>query len=158
MAISCSNIDTLPEDCVSKILTYTSPLDACNFSMVSSTLHSAANSDSLWRSFLPSDYEDIISRTLNPLTLQSCSSYKHLFFSLCQQPLLLDRGHIVSRIHLQLISITTIHRFHACMNSQWVWQNHGQVYVVFAKSRWFIIISVLILTIDLWYCFLCNVM
>lgn len=100
MAISCSNIDTLPEDCVSKILTYTSPLDACNFSMVSSTLHSAANSDTLWRSFLPSDYEDIISRTLNPLTLQSSSSYKHLFFSLCQQPLLLDRGHIVSRIHL----------------------------------------------------------
>jgi len=101
MAISCSNIDTLPEDCVSKILTYTSPLDACNFSMVSSTLHSAAISDSLWRSFLPSDYEDIISRTLNPLTLQSCSSLKHLFFSLCQQPLLLDRGHIVSRIYLQ---------------------------------------------------------
>ncbi|AES61426.1 putative phloem protein [Medicago truncatula] len=94
MAISCSNIDTLPEDCVSKILTYTSPLDACNFSMVSSTLHSAANSDTLWRSFLPSDYEDIISRTLNPLTLQSSSSYRHLFFSLCQQPLLLDRGHI----------------------------------------------------------------
>ena len=102
MAISCSNIDTLPEDCVSKILTYTSPLDACNFSMVSSTLHSAANSDSLWRSFLPSDYDEIVSRTLNPLTLQS-SSYKHLFSSLCQHPLLLDRGHIVSRINPSLI-------------------------------------------------------
>ncbi|KAI5398597.1 hypothetical protein KIW84_064099 [Lathyrus oleraceus] len=90
---SCSNIDTLPEDCVSKILSYTSPKDACTFSMVSSTLQSPANSDTLWRTFLPSDYDHILSRTLNPLTLQP-SSYKHLFYSLSQQPLLLDKGNI----------------------------------------------------------------
>ncbi|CAJ2628760.1 unnamed protein product [Trifolium pratense] len=88
------NIDTLPYDCVSKILSYTSPIDACSFSMVSSTLYSAANSDSLWRTFLPSDYDDILSRTVNPSILQSSSSYKHLFYSLCQRPLLLDSGRI----------------------------------------------------------------
>ncbi|XP_058770440.1 F-box protein PP2-B15-like [Vicia villosa] len=88
-----SNIDTLPDDCVSKILSYTSPPDACSFSMVSSTLQSPANSDTLWRTFLPSDYDHILSRILNPLTLQS-SSYKHLFYSLSQQPLLLDKGNI----------------------------------------------------------------
>ncbi|CAK8572498.1 unnamed protein product [Lathyrus sativus] len=90
---TCSNIDTLPEDCVSKILSYTSPPDACNFSMVSSALQSPANSDTLWRTFLPSDYDHILSRILNPLTLES-SSYKHLFYSLSQQPLLLDKGNI----------------------------------------------------------------
>ncbi|KAJ1383462.1 Phloem protein 2-like [Sesbania bispinosa] len=83
-----SNIDSLPEECVSKILSYTSPLEACRFSMVSSTLSSAADSDMLWRTFLPSDYHDILSRTT--LTLNS-SSYKHLFYTLCH-PLLLDGG------------------------------------------------------------------
>ncbi|TKY52265.1 F-box protein PP2-B1 [Spatholobus suberectus] len=71
-------MDRLPEECVSKILSCTSPPDACRFSMVSSTLRSAADSDLLWRSFLPSDYCDIVSRALNPLILNS-SSYKHLF-------------------------------------------------------------------------------
>ncbi|WJX19578.1 hypothetical protein P8452_09247 [Trifolium repens] len=88
------NIDTLPNDCVSKILSYTSPIDVCRFSMVSSTLYSPANSNSIWKTFLPSDYDDILSRTINPFTLKSCSSYKDLFYSLCQHPLLLDRGRI----------------------------------------------------------------
>jgi hypothetical protein len=96
------NIDTMPNDCVSKILSYTSPIDVCRFSMVSSTLYSAANSDSIWKTFLPSDYDDILSRTINPFTLQSCSSYKNLFYSLCQHPLLIDRGRIVSIIIYEL--------------------------------------------------------
>ncbi|GAU29388.1 hypothetical protein TSUD_31950 [Trifolium subterraneum] len=61
--------------------------------MVSSTMYSPANSDSLWRTFLPSDFDHILSRTINPCTLQS-SSYKHLFGTLCQHPLLLDSGRI----------------------------------------------------------------
>lgn len=98
MATDRSNMDTLPEECVCKILSYTSPPDACRFSMVSSTLRSAADSDVLWRTFLPSDYHDIISRTLNPLTLLQSSSYKHLFCSLCR-PLLLDRGNMVCTMY-----------------------------------------------------------
>ncbi|KAG4983394.1 hypothetical protein AAZX31_10G141400 [Glycine max] len=86
-------MDTLPEDCVSKILSYTSPPDACRFSMVSSTLRSSADSDLLWRTFFPSDYSDIVSRALNPLSLNSSSSYKHLFYALCH-PLLLDGGNM----------------------------------------------------------------
>ncbi|XP_027367511.1 F-box protein PP2-B15-like [Abrus precatorius] len=85
-------METLPEDCVSKILSYTSPPDACRFSIVSSTMRSAADSDLLWRTFFPSDYRHIVSRALNPLTLNS-SSYKHLFHAL-SCPLLLDNGHI----------------------------------------------------------------
>ncbi|XP_047151353.1 F-box protein PP2-B15-like [Vigna umbellata] len=85
-------MDSLPDDCVSKILSYTSPHDACRFSMVSSTLRSAADSDLLWQSFCPSDYRRILSRVLHPHTLDS-SSYKHLFCSLCH-PLLLDGGNM----------------------------------------------------------------
>ncbi|KAL2325559.1 hypothetical protein Fmac_024617 [Flemingia macrophylla] len=86
------SMERLSEDCVSKILSYTSPLDACRFSMVSSSLRSAADSDLLWLSFFPSDHTHILSRALNPLTLVN-SSYKHLFRSLCH-PLLLDSGNI----------------------------------------------------------------
>ncbi|CAJ1976103.1 unnamed protein product [Sphenostylis stenocarpa] len=85
-------MDSLPEDCVSKILSHTSPPDACRFSMVSCVMRSAADSDLLWRTFFPSDYPHILSRALSPHTLDS-SSYKHLFFSLCH-PLLIDDGNM----------------------------------------------------------------
>ncbi|KAK7392046.1 hypothetical protein VNO78_20472 [Psophocarpus tetragonolobus] len=85
-------MDRLPEDCVSKIVSYTSPADACRFSMVSSTMRSATDSDLVWRSFFPSDYRHILSRALNPPILDS-PSYKHLFYALCH-PLLLDAGNI----------------------------------------------------------------
>ncbi|XP_029125750.1 F-box protein PP2-B15 isoform X2 [Cajanus cajan] len=87
-----TKIEALAEDCVSKILSYTSPADACRFSMLSSSLRSAADSDLLWRSFLPSDHTHILSRALSPLTLNS-SSFKHLFHAL-SHPLLLDAGNI----------------------------------------------------------------
>ncbi|KAE9598152.1 hypothetical protein Lal_00003917 [Lupinus albus] len=87
---TCSNIESLPEDCVSAILSYASPQEACIFSLVTTTLHLVADSDLVWKSFLPSDYEDILSRVVNPLTLKF-SSYKNLFYALCN-PLLLDGG------------------------------------------------------------------
>ncbi|KAG5073118.1 hypothetical protein AAZX31_03G213900 [Glycine max] len=91
MASSCSfNIESLPHDCVSEILSHTSPLEACMVSLVSPTLRSCANSDTVWRSFLPSDYEDIVSSAVNPFIL-SFSSYKQLFHALCH-PLLIDQG------------------------------------------------------------------
>ncbi|KAI4349931.1 hypothetical protein L6164_010472 [Bauhinia variegata] len=83
-----SNIEMLSEECVSTILSYTSPPDACRFSLVSSTFQSAANSDLVWHKFLPSDYEDIVSTALKPLTF---STKKDLFYALCR-PLLIDGG------------------------------------------------------------------
>ncbi|TKY61539.1 F-box protein PP2-B15 [Spatholobus suberectus] len=87
---SRSNIESLPDDCVSKILSHTSPLEACRFSLVSPRLGSCADSDTVWRSFLPSDYKDIISRAVSPFTL-NFSSYKQLYHALCH-PLLIDQG------------------------------------------------------------------
>ncbi|KAI4301742.1 hypothetical protein L6164_034989 [Bauhinia variegata] len=83
-----SNIEILPEDCVSTILSYTCPPEACRFSLVSSTFQSAANSDIVWQKFLPSDYEDIVSSAIHPLNF---STKKHLFCALCR-PLLIDGG------------------------------------------------------------------
>ncbi|KAL7205326.1 hypothetical protein ACSBR2_018303 [Camellia fascicularis] len=78
----------LPEDSVSTILSNTSPLDACRFSLVSSSFRSAANSDIVWKRFLPSDYEDIVSRSVTPLKF---TSKKELFVCLCD-PILIDGG------------------------------------------------------------------
>ncbi|KAK7397150.1 hypothetical protein VNO78_18317 [Psophocarpus tetragonolobus] len=85
-----SNIESLPDDCVCEILSHASPLEACRFSVVCPRLGSCANSDNLWRRFLPSDYEEIVSRAVNPFAL-NFSSYKQLFHALCH-PLLIDQG------------------------------------------------------------------
>ncbi|CAL5364689.1 unnamed protein product [Camellia sinensis] len=55
---------------------------------VSSSFHSAANSDIVWERFLPSDYEDIVSRLVTPLKF---SSKKGIFVCLCD-PILIDGG------------------------------------------------------------------
>ena len=81
-------IDMLPRYCVSKILSFTSPTDAYRSSMVSSMFHSAAESDVLWDMFLPTDYKDVVSRLITPLTF---TTKKELFVCLCN-PILIDDG------------------------------------------------------------------
>ncbi|CAN1858911.1 Putative F-box protein PP2-B2 [Linum perenne] len=82
------NLDSLPDDCFSEILSLTSPRDACNASLVSSSIRLSANSDAIWERFLPSDYSEIVSRMDLKLKF---SSKKELFFELCH-PHLLDGG------------------------------------------------------------------
>ncbi|THG20004.1 hypothetical protein TEA_008538 [Camellia sinensis var. sinensis] len=81
----------LLDDCVSTILSNTLPLDACRSLSVSSSFRSAANSDIVWESLLPSDYEDIVSRSVTPLKF---SSKKEIFVCLCD-PILTDGGNKV---------------------------------------------------------------
>ncbi|XP_050273893.1 F-box protein PP2-B15-like [Quercus robur] len=81
-------IDMLPRDCVSKILSFTSPADTFRSSMVSSMFHSAAESDVVWEMFLPTDYMDVVSRLITPLTF---TTKKELFVCLCN-PVLIDVG------------------------------------------------------------------
>ncbi|GAA0161210.1 hypothetical protein LIER_17575 [Lithospermum erythrorhizon] len=54
----------LPEDCISEIISWTSPLDAAKLCVTSKAFKAAADSDTVWKTFLPSDYQDIISRQL----------------------------------------------------------------------------------------------
>ncbi|KAL5783849.1 hypothetical protein ACOSP7_008878 [Xanthoceras sorbifolium] len=83
------SLDLLPEDCFAHILSLTSPRDACRLSLVSLAVQSVADSDAVWEKFLPSDYEEILSRLVWKVVY---SSKKELFFRLCNIPHLIDGG------------------------------------------------------------------
>ncbi|XWS35115.1 hypothetical protein CRYUN_Cryun21dG0098500 [Craigia yunnanensis] len=82
----------LPEVCLSHILSFTSPRDACRSSRVSPIFRSAANSDTVWERFLPSDYQDIISNATLPAENFCSMSKKELYFHLCNNPFIIDNG------------------------------------------------------------------
>lgn len=81
-------LDLLPDDCIAHVLSCTTPQDVCQSSIVSSAVRRAAESDNLWEKFLPSDYREIISRLMFPV---SFTSKKELFVKL-SSPLLIDGG------------------------------------------------------------------
>ena len=82
----------LPEGAIVDILKLTTPRDTCRLSAVASVFLSAAESDSLWESFLPPDYLEIVSRSSESSSRLDFSTKKELFFSLCDSPLLIDGG------------------------------------------------------------------
>ncbi|XP_020700850.2 F-box protein PP2-B10 isoform X2 [Dendrobium catenatum] len=85
---SCSDIQGLPEECVSHAISFTSPRDACRSEAVSAAFRSAACSDKVWRSFLPADYAEMLARAVDRVEF---ASMKHLYFRLCD-PILIDGG------------------------------------------------------------------
>ncbi|XP_061951159.1 putative F-box protein PP2-B2 isoform X2 [Populus nigra] len=86
------NID-LPEGCVANVLSLTTPQDVCRLSAVSPIFKSAAESDDVWQRFLPNDLESILSTALDgSLLLSSASSKKEVYFSLCDNPIIVDHG------------------------------------------------------------------
>ncbi|CAO2825976.1 unnamed protein product [Amaranthus hypochondriacus] len=80
----------LPEDCLSHILSLTSPTDVLRSSAVSKHLLTVSESDAVWEKFLPSDCHEIISRSCNPFQLSS--SKKDLFLHLVRSPILLNNN------------------------------------------------------------------
>ena len=102
--VYCVGFNTLPEGCVSTILSLTSPPDASKSSLVSSIFRAAAESDVVWERFLPADYHDILSRLAEPLVV---SSKKELFLRLCD-PSLIDGGKKVCFIALFLPLLITL--------------------------------------------------
>ena len=80
------NLNALPQDFIAAVLSFTSPRDACRLSLVSTLFKSASESDAVWESFLPSEYQDIIPSSLY------FSSKKELYLSLCENPVLIDGG------------------------------------------------------------------
>uniref|UniRef100_A0A1J3K585 F-box protein PP2-B10 n=1 Tax=Noccaea caerulescens TaxID=107243 RepID=A0A1J3K585_NOCCA len=81
-----SPFDSLPEDCISNIISFTSPRDACVAASVSRTFGSAVKSDLAWENFLPPEYASLVPRS------RDFSSKKELYFSLCDDPVLIDDG------------------------------------------------------------------
>ncbi|KAI8031806.1 F-box protein PP2-B1 [Camellia lanceoleosa] len=84
-------IDLLPEGCIANVVSLTSPGDACRLSLVASLFRSAAESDGVWETFLPSDYMDIIGRAVDP-TPSSPWSKKQLYLWLSDNSLVIDNG------------------------------------------------------------------
>ncbi|CAI0551491.1 unnamed protein product [Linum tenue] len=91
-------MNALPEDCLSLILCFTSPQDACRSSAVSPEFHSVAQSDTVWQNFLPSDYRRIIADSVPALQF---SSKKELYRKLCDS-VLVDGGR--KRLKLEKLS------------------------------------------------------
>ncbi|XP_022858582.1 F-box protein At2g02240-like [Olea europaea var. sylvestris] len=79
----------LPEECISTILSLTSPMDTTKFSIISHGFKSASDSDNVWERFLPPDYRQIISTSVSPVLY---ATKKHLYFNLCHSPILLHEG------------------------------------------------------------------
>ncbi|XP_006361503.1 putative F-box protein PP2-B12, partial [Solanum tuberosum] len=67
-----------------------SPPDVCRFSLISTSLRSAADSDSVWAKFLPSDYPSIIAKS--PTSIPDFRSLKDAYVYLADHPLLIDEG------------------------------------------------------------------
>ncbi|KAJ1696872.1 hypothetical protein LUZ63_005384 [Rhynchospora breviuscula] len=85
---SCE-ISRLPEDCLSRIISLTSPRDACRCSAVSSSFKSAAAADMVWSHFLPADLDNILSNTLDRPFFPS---KRDLYFHLSNHGILVDDG------------------------------------------------------------------
>ncbi|KAH6772531.1 hypothetical protein C2S51_010935, partial [Perilla frutescens var. frutescens] len=79
--------ETLPEECLSHVIGFTSPRDACSLAVVSKNFRDAADSDLAWDKFLPSDYRQIISKSLSPIVF---SSKKELFRIISSTSILID--------------------------------------------------------------------
>ncbi|CAH9073861.1 unnamed protein product [Cuscuta epithymum] len=86
---SATLLEQLPEDCIVQILSGVPPRLASRLSLVSTALRTAAESEQLWETFLPSDYPEILSRLVFPIRFMS---KKELFVKLFS-PLLIDGGH-----------------------------------------------------------------
>ncbi|KAH7521823.1 hypothetical protein FEM48_Zijuj07G0073000 [Ziziphus jujuba var. spinosa] len=82
-------ITQLPEECISLIISFTSPKDACRSSLVCPLFRSAMDSDMVWRRFLPHDYHQILSNSALVSSMDSLSK-KDLFFHLCDNPIIIN--------------------------------------------------------------------
>ncbi|AES61146.1 putative phloem protein [Medicago truncatula] len=88
-----STIEALPEGCIAKILSHTTPVDSCRLSLVSNSFCSAAESDIVWDRFLPSDLISIVSDSQSASSLFTTSpSKKSLYLTLSDHPILINNG------------------------------------------------------------------
>ncbi|OWM86110.1 putative F-box protein PP2-B12 [Punica granatum] len=85
------DISELPEGCIANVLSLTSPRDTGRLSSISATFRSAADSDAVWRHFLPPDYESIVAHSSDSSSLHGLP-LKELYFRLCTNPILIDEG------------------------------------------------------------------
>ncbi|GFP92866.1 putative F-box protein pp2-b2 [Phtheirospermum japonicum] len=83
------NFARLPDGCISDILSFTSALDALRSSTTSKAFRYAVESDAVWERFLPRNWREILSTSVFPVKY---ATKKDLYFSLCDNPILIDGG------------------------------------------------------------------
>ncbi|XP_054816066.1 F-box protein PP2-B11-like [Prosopis cineraria] len=77
----------LPKECICKLISLTTPKDACRSSVVSSAFKELADSDDTWEAFLPSDWQDLIAQSSSPNLISMPK--RQLYLHLSDHPLLL---------------------------------------------------------------------
>lgn len=90
----CDNLP-FPLDLLPKVISFTSPLDACRCFAVCTAFRAAASCDLVWDRFIPPDYRSILSRATDPVDLNFASTKKELFTNLSEQRILIDEGNMV---------------------------------------------------------------
>lgn len=100
------DMSALLEGCISEIVSWTSPKDACRACVVSPKFRKAAESDVVWVRFLPSDYESIIAPSSDSLNF---SSKKELYLNLFENPILIDDSKKVFAITILLASLSYVY-------------------------------------------------
>ncbi|KAL0561127.1 hypothetical protein IC582_001547 [Cucumis melo] len=78
-------MNELPAECVGRILAFTSLKDVCRLAGVSSMFRSAADSDFVWKNFVPVNYKEII-------ITSSASSFCSFLNLLLKKPLYIGTG------------------------------------------------------------------
>ncbi|KAI0510241.1 hypothetical protein KFK09_010842 [Dendrobium nobile] len=92
-----SDIERLPEECVAHAISLTSPRDACRSEAVSAAFRSAASSDKVWRSFLPSDYAEMLARAVDRVEFGSITTQSSSTAEGCRADALCWQGFFVDR-------------------------------------------------------------
>ena len=81
-----AELSELTEGCISDIVSWTSPKDACRACAVSHTFRAAAESNAVWEKFLPSDYQAIVARSSSSSDSLNLCSKKKIYLSLSDNP------------------------------------------------------------------------
>lgn len=90
-----SRLTSLPQDCITEIISRTSPPDAARVSLVSKDLRFSADSDAVWVRFLPKDFQSIIAGVAGS-SLQEVQSKKELYLQLADKSILIEGGRKVN--------------------------------------------------------------
>jgi len=89
----------IPENCVARVFLHLTPPEICNLARLNRSFRGAASADSVWRTKLPTNYQDL-------LDLMPPERYRNLskkdIFALLSRPVPFDDGNKVRRAFLFL--------------------------------------------------------
>lgn len=91
--------EKLPGECIEEVISRTGPMEACRLSVVCKRFLSAAESDAVWDTFLPSDYQQFLNRA-DSLPNIKFPNKKDLFLFLIGNHVIIDGNTLVIRYYI----------------------------------------------------------